>query len=569
MALVIGNSAYQGDLPALPNPANDAKLMSKTLKSVGFDVIEAENASQMQMKKAIAAFGDKLAAAGPTATGLFFYAGHGLQVSGENYLIPVDAQIAKEADVDLAAVSTTSVMKQMDFAGSAVNIVILDACRNNPLSNGSRGMSRGLAEITARPRGSFVAYSTAPGSVAQDGDGADSPYTTALAATLTKPGLSIGDVFQEVRSKVLAATGQQQTTWDSSSLTGQFYFTPATATASATPDAAPAQPAVPASVQPKADNAAVDELATEKSYWDSVKDSNDPEEVQLYLNKYPKGYFVDLANARLQELQKTQTASVTPTPAPAPSTGIQHDTQQPPAPAPEVAIIALNQTVYATGDGRMRAAPDGRASLITSFPPNAELTATGRTSDGKWWRIALASGQVGYMHRSVVSEQPVQTAAAPQQAQPAVVAPADNAMSDPNAVVMIDGGQPAQSNAGSNAVTAQQAQQLANAAQNPQAMGNQALNGFITGLSQLVAGSGQQMPTPNTDTRMQFAAYNHPVTVRPGAVVLNSPGNGQPIAQVSRLTQLTASARTSDGAWYAVVLPNGNTGYLAANWVQR
>ncbi len=151
VALVIGNSAYQGDLPALPNPANDAKLMAKTLKSIGFDVVEAEDASQDQMKKAIAEFSDKLAAAGKEGTGLFFYAGHGLQVAGENYLIPIDAKIKSERDVDLVSVSAGTVMKQMEFAESAVNIIILDACRNNPLGGDARSLSRGLAKIeTAR-----------------------------------------------------------------------------------------------------------------------------------------------------------------------------------------------------------------------------------------------------------------------------------------------------------------------------------------------------------------------------------------------------------------------------------
>src|SRR3954469_17281444 len=218
VALVIGNSAYQGDLPALPNPANDAKLMAKTLKGVGFDVVEAEDASQDEMKKAIAEFSDKLAAAGPEGTGLFFYAGHGLQVAGENYLIPVDAKIKSERDVDLVSISANTVLKQMDFAGSAVNIIILDACRNNPLPSSPRSPGRGLAEIKTTPRASFIAYSTAPGSTAADGDGVNSPYTKALAATITEPGLSIADVFQEVRTKVLADTGNVQTPWDSSSL---------------------------------------------------------------------------------------------------------------------------------------------------------------------------------------------------------------------------------------------------------------------------------------------------------------------------------------------------------------
>ncbi len=200
VALVIGNSAYSGDMPALPNPANDAKLMTQTLKSVGFDVVSAVDATQDEMKKAIAEFSDKLAAAGKEGTGLFFYAGHGLQVAGENYLIPIDAKIKSERDVDLVSVSAGTVLKQMEFAESAVNIVILDACRNNPLGDGGRSLGRGLAKIETAPRGTFIAYSTAPGSTAADGDGVNSPYTTALAETIAEPGLSIADVFQEVRT---------------------------------------------------------------------------------------------------------------------------------------------------------------------------------------------------------------------------------------------------------------------------------------------------------------------------------------------------------------------------------
>ncbi len=181
-----------------------------------------------------------------------------------------------------------------------------------------------------------------------------------------------------------------------------------------------------------------------------------------------------------------------------------------------------------------------RPTLVTSFPPNTELTATGRTTDGRWWRIALGNGQVGFMHTSVISEQPVQTAAAPQsqpQSQPQQAA-------DPNAIVMIDGGgQPTQSNNPNVGVSPQQAQQLVETAQNPSSMGTQVLGGLISGLSQLASGNGQQIPTPSSDARMTFAAYNHPITVRARAVVLGAPGNGQPIAQISKQTQMTASAR--------------------------
>jgi carboxyl-terminal processing protease len=574
VALVIGNSAYKGDLPALPNPANDAKLMARTLRGLGFDVIDIEDASQADLKKAIGDFGNRLAAAGRDATGLFFYAGHGVQVNGENYLIPTDAQIQKEADVDLAAVTVSSVQSQMNFADNAVNVIILDACRDNPLKGSSRGMKRGLAEINAA-NGTFIAYSTSPGETAADGDGINSPYTKALAETISEPGVSIGDVFQEVRSKVLAETGQQQRPWDSSSLTGRFYFKQADASQQVASVAPPANaPSNDNGIQGSA--SADGSMNVQKVYWDSIESSTDPAEFESYLNKFPDGLYAPLAKDRIEKLKGTQTASAEPSQTGAPASAdrgtIAHDdngtppAQQQAALAPETPIIALNQTVYAKRDGRMRAAPDGKAALVNSFAPNTELTATGRTSDGRWWRIAYGDGQVGYMHTSVISEQPFQTANAPQsqpQSQPQQAA-------DPNAIVMMDGGgQPTQSNNPNVGVSPQQAQQLVDVAQNPQSAGSQVLGGLISGLSQLASGNGQQIPTPTTDTRMSFAAYNHPIAVRSNAVILSAPGNGERIAQVSKPTQMTASARTSDGSWYQVVLPNGNIGYLAGNWIQR
>lgn len=584
VALVIGNSAYKGDLPALPNPENDAKLMARTLKSVGFDVIDIENASQSDLKKAILDFGNRLSAAGRDATGLVFYAGHGVQVNGENYLIPVDAQIKKEADVDLAAVTLSSIQSQMQFADNAVNIIILDACRNNPLKASSRGMKRGLAEIDAA-NGTFIAYSTAPGQTAADGNDFNSPYTKALAEKITEPGVSISDVFQEVRTQVLAETGNQQRPWDSSSLTGRFYFKASDATqqvASAQPvpssttdnsqvrSTEPTTPAAAATQGNGASNADVDELATEKSYWDSVKDSNDPDEVSLYLKKYPNGYFTDLANDRLAKLKATQTASAAPSaqPAAASDNSIDHSASAPAQPtqqaalAPQVAIVALNQTVYAKNDGRVRAAPDGKADIITQFPPNAEITATGQTSDRKWWRVALADGRVGYMHKSVVSEQPFQTAAAApaaeQQAAPAA---------DPNAVVMVAGAPPAQTSSNNPAIDAQQAQQLVSAAQNPQAAFQAAAAGALSQLFGAGGGGGNSQPA--AQPQMNFVAYNHTVTVRAGARVLNAPGAGQAIAQITQQTQLGAQARTTDASWYQVVLPNGSLGYISRNYVQQ
>lgn len=226
VALVIGNSNYGGDLRALPTTINDARLMAETLKKAGFNVIEVEDADRAGMRRAFAKFGDTLAAAGSGSTGLFFYAGHGVQVASHDYLVPLGANIRREADVDIEAVQVESVRDQMLFADSAVNIVILDASRDNPLNRSFRAMTRGFAEISTKSAGTFIGYSTAPGDVAIDGHGEHSPYVTALSSTILTPGLNILDAFQAVRIKVLNATEHLQVTWDSSSLIAPFYFIP-------------------------------------------------------------------------------------------------------------------------------------------------------------------------------------------------------------------------------------------------------------------------------------------------------------------------------------------------------
>jgi carboxyl-terminal processing protease len=325
VALVIGNSHYGGDIGTLPNPVNDAGLISQALQQAGFQVIKVTDADQKKMKRAIADFGDKLAAAGPTATGLFFYAGHGLQVQGINYLIPVGAEITKEADVDIEAVATDKVLDQMTFAGSRVNIVVLDACRNNPLARSFRSMSRGLAPINAA-QGTFVAYSTAPGSVAADGSGTDSPYSVALAKSLVQPGIGIEDAFRNVRTQVMDATGGKQVPWDSSSLTAPFYFKPAAA--QFTTAAQPAAAAAPVNT------------ALEQTFWQSIQNSKQASDYQAYLAQFPNGTFAGLARSRLASLSEgaprqqpvappsaiqapvsapTKPAAVQATPAPAPA----------------------------------------------------------------------------------------------------------------------------------------------------------------------------------------------------------------------------------------------------------
>jgi hypothetical protein len=223
LALVIGNSAYAASMGVLPNPANDAGAMANALGSLGFKVTLVRNADQKSMRRAISAFGQQLSNAGPSATGLFFYAGHGIQAKGINYLIPTDANIQTQADVEMEAVGADAVLEQMEEAGAGTNIVILDACRNMPLVRGFRSATNGLAPMDA-PNGSFIAYSTAPGSVAADGMGANSPFVIALIKNLGRKGESIEAIFRDVRREVVTTTEGMQTPWDSSSLMQPFYF---------------------------------------------------------------------------------------------------------------------------------------------------------------------------------------------------------------------------------------------------------------------------------------------------------------------------------------------------------
>ena len=222
IALVIGNAAYQS--APLANPANDAKLMIKTLGNLGFTVLSGVDVDQKRMKLLLREFGQKLDKSGPDAVGLFFYAGHGLQVGGRNYLLPVDAAIESEADVDIEAVPADNVLSTMAFAGNRLNFVVLDACRNNPFKRSFRSAARGLARMDAA-RGTLIAYATSPGDVALDGSDGNSPYTAALARALNETGMPVEKMFRNVRNSVMAATGEKQIPWESSSLTGgDFYF---------------------------------------------------------------------------------------------------------------------------------------------------------------------------------------------------------------------------------------------------------------------------------------------------------------------------------------------------------
>jgi len=216
-ALVIGNSAYK-DKP-LKNPANDAKDMAKTLQRLGFDVQLKTDVAQRDMEEAIREFGLRLKRGG---VGLFYFAGHGVQVQGVNYLVPVGAKISSESDAKFECVDAGRVLGKMEDAGNELNIVILDACRNNPFARSFRSAESGLARMDA-PTGSIVAYATAPNSVASDGKGANGMYTKYLLQNITTPGIPIEEVFKRVRIGVMSETGKKQVPWESSSIAGYFY----------------------------------------------------------------------------------------------------------------------------------------------------------------------------------------------------------------------------------------------------------------------------------------------------------------------------------------------------------
>ncbi|MBV9628899.1 MAG: caspase family protein [Xanthobacteraceae bacterium] len=230
VALVIGQSAYRS-VPALPNPANDAKMMTDLLTSAGFEVTAVPDASQTEMRRAIAEFIDKLNNKGPDTVALLYYAGHGLQVDGENFLLPVDVSVLHETDVPLQGVRLNDLLNSLALIPSKTRIVMLDACRDNPFPELEKSIGHGLAlvETKAGAAGSFISFSTSPGAVAEDGAGVDSPYTTALLAAAHQPGLTIEEALKRVRVSVNQATDGRQTPWDSSSLTTDFYFFPGSA----------------------------------------------------------------------------------------------------------------------------------------------------------------------------------------------------------------------------------------------------------------------------------------------------------------------------------------------------
>lgn len=281
VALVIGNANY-AESP-LENPVRDANAIAARLRSLEFEVVEVTDADLKGMQRGLVEF---LGAIDEGATALFFYAGHGIQANGRNYLMPIDATLESEMSLRFDAMEMNDVLEELERSGSRTNIIVLDACRNNPFERKFRGGSRGLAVVDAA-MGTLIAYATAPGSVASDGDGENGLYTSALLQVLDEPGLKVEEVFKRVRNEVSLASNNAQIPWESSSLTGDFVFNQASVV---TADKA---------LQPATDKEAL--------LWASIRSSDDPEDFRDYLTAYPTGIFAGVATRRIQELEKVTT----------------------------------------------------------------------------------------------------------------------------------------------------------------------------------------------------------------------------------------------------------------------
>jgi hypothetical protein len=301
VAFVVGNGTYK-NVAALPNPSMDAKAMASALRNVGFDVVEGSNLTRDKMTEKLLDFGKKAQGAD---VAVFFYAGHGIAIGGTNYLLPIDADIKSEMDVKLGAAINIDLTLDQTMSDAKVKLVLLDACRDNPFaakiksnapSTRSVSVQTGLAEMKSG-EGTLIAFATGPGQTALDGkEGSNSPFTRALLANLTQPGVELQQAMTKVRAQVQEETNKGQLPWGNTNLTGAVYLngTPA-------PAAPGSVPVAVAAVTPSSD--------VELEFWRSIKDTSKPEELNAYLSNYPNGQFKSLALARIASLESKPTDS--------------------------------------------------------------------------------------------------------------------------------------------------------------------------------------------------------------------------------------------------------------------
>jgi len=367
IALVIGNAAYEES--PLYNPVNDAIAVDERLTALGFEVVRVTDADLRTMQGALVEFTRRIE---DDATALVFYAGHGVQANGRNYLVPIDARLENESSLRFEALELNDVLEELEYSRSKLNLVVLDACRNNPFLRRFRGGSRGLAAVDAAT-GTLIAYATGPGAVASDGSGDNGLYTEHFLRALDQPGMQAEAVFKQVRINVADASGGDQVPWESSSLTGDFVFN----RAEAPPQPVPAVAQAPATMQgtqapaqvrmPEALNTGAEVL-----FWDTAREANDIPSFQAYLEQFPEGTFAPLARARIAALENEAAAPapVTRPIATARFLEVQNDTgfavvevQASPAGDDNWGIDRLGGATLATGTSRRIDLPAGGGTI--------------------------------------------------------------------------------------------------------------------------------------------------------------------------------------------------------------
>lgn len=379
VALVIGNAAYEKAAP-LANPANDARAVSSVLRDMGFDVVFGLDLTQDGMKMTIRKFAQRLEGAD---VGLFYYAGHGLQVKGVNYLVPIDAGLESELDLTFEATELMFVLGLMERKVKTT-LAFLDACRDNPLartlarsmgSTRSTAIGRGLARVETGV-GTLIVYATAPGNVALDGDTKHSPFTNALLEYMPQEGLEVRQMLTRVRQTVHEDTNGFQVPWDHSSLIGDFYF--AGAAAPQTASLPPASTAPPPPAAPR-----FDDRALELAFWETIKDSDNPADYRDYLARYPDGVFASLAKRKLGSLDRSAA---------------------PPQPQPTFDIEEMDLAYVAKGQANVRAGPSAAYDKVGVLESGQEVGVTGKIKGENWYRIALAGGGMGYVYGAMIRE---------------------------------------------------------------------------------------------------------------------------------------------------------------------
>lgn len=376
IALVIGNGGYVHEAP-LAHVGSDMAVMADTLRSLDFDVEALSDLDRPGMKDQIDAFGARINQAGSETIGLLFYAGHGFQLDGSNYLLPVDAEITEADDVKEATINLDLTLAEIAFATNDHKLVILDVPTEKPIGQ-AFGASPGLAAIDA-PVGTLVAFGALPG-VSDRSPPHSGLYPLALANAMAKPGLMVEQVFQEVRLNVVEATDGVQIPWESSSLVSPIYL-------AGPPDADANSPVAADDAASVTRFAGVDPRTVDLIFWTSIKDSGDPSDFLDYLNSFPDGVFRSLASRRLEDLADVDIASL--------------------ASAQKVLEIeALDERLITQRRANVRAEPSSAGVIVASLEPNQTIEVTGEVTGSDWLRVSLGAEFEAFMWAPLLGSSP-------------------------------------------------------------------------------------------------------------------------------------------------------------------